>query len=62
MCRFSGFCERGPRTEERWLLEGGQIRTIQKHRCLRDPSRTPLEVPLHTTIRGLELQVSHREH
>lgn len=62
MCRFSGFCERGPRTEERWLLRGDQMRTIQKRKNLRDPSRTPLEMPLHTTIRGLELQVSHRGH
>ena len=32
------------------------MRKTQKHGSLRDSSRTPLEVPLHTTIRGSELQ------
>ena len=55
MCRFRGFCERGPRTEERWLLRGDQMREKRERSSLRDPSRTPLEVPLHTTICGSEL-------
>jgi len=32
------------------------MRGMQEHRSLRDSSRTPLEVPLHTAIWGSELQ------
>ena len=60
MCRFKGFCERGPRTEQRWLLGGSQMRKVRERGNLRDPSRTPLEVSLHTAIYGSEPRVRGR--
>ena len=58
MCRFRGFCERGPRTEERWVLWRDQTRRIKKQRSSHYSSRPPLKVALHPAVCTSEPQKS----
>ena len=54
---LQGLLRTRPKYRREVVTEGGdQARKTRRRRSIRDSPRTPLEVPLHTTICGSELQ------